>query len=80
MLRVIGDKQCIVNQMFENNDVQFTFLFHSAYFRNPLRESVGIQYNISHRDCLTEKNKSKLRVVGKKQCIVNQILENNDFH
>ena len=31
-----------------------TFLFYSAYFRNSLRESVGIQYKGSHRDYLKD--------------------------
>ena len=31
-----------------------TFLFYSAYFRNPLRESLGIQYKGSHRECLKD--------------------------
>ena len=31
-----------------------TFLFYSAYFRNSLRESVGIQYKGSHRDFLKD--------------------------
>ena len=39
----------------------FTFLFHSAYFRNSLKESVGMQYKISHRDCLKEQKQTKFK-------------------
>ena len=51
---MVGEKQCIVNQISWKQWFPLTFLFYSAYFRNSLRESVGIQYKGSHRDFLKD--------------------------